>query len=159
MHFNYRRKLVCTAFILLFFISGIFTVSADFNTTVDSILAEEKISYGSASFALLVGTGVLSEGVTVQEAAEKMAADYPDTEMEWDRAVTLDQFSYMIMTAYNMKGGLMYRLFPGPRYAVRELRHKKILQGISYSTMSLSGERAFRIIGRVLEMEEAENDA
>ena len=158
MHFYYRRKLVCTTFILLFFISGIFTVSADFNTTVDSILAEEKISYGSASFALLVGTGVLSEGVTVQEAAEKMAADYPDTKMDWDSAVTLDQFSYMIMNAYEMKGGLMYRFFPGPRYAVRELRHKKILQGLSYSTMYISGDRAFRIIGRVLEMEEAANE-
>ena len=148
-------KVTFFAFLLIIFLASVSAVSADYNETMDSIISEEKISYGEASFALLLGTDVIDEYFSVEEAAAVMSEKYPSTSMDWDSSVNLAHFSFMIMSAYNMKGGLMYRIFPGPRYAVRELRYKKILQGKSYSTMSLSGERALRIIGRVLEKEEA----
>ena len=149
------RKVLFFTFLLVFLTASVFTVSADYNETMDSIIAEEKISYGSASFALLLGTDVIDEYFSVQEAAAVMAEKFPETQMEWDSKVNLGQFSDMIMKTYSIKGGLMYRIFPGPRYAVRELRYRKILQGKSYSTMYISGDKALRIIGRVLEKEEA----
>ena len=132
-----------------------FTASADFDTTMDSILSEEMLTYGSASYVLLTGTGVLEDEATIQEAAGKMAQQFPDTALEWNEPVTLGRFSYMIMNAYEIGGGIMYRIFPGPRYAVRELRFKKIIQQKAYSGMDISGERALRIVGRVLDREEA----
>ena len=157
MPFFTSRKAALYAFLVIIFFAPAFTVSAEFNTTMDYILSEEKLSYGSASFALLAGTGYISEEASVQEASDQMAQLFPDTAMEWDSPVTLGSFSYMIMKAYEMDGGLMYRFFPGPRYAVRELKFKKIIQEKSYGTMNITGERAFRIIGRVLEREENRN--
>jgi hypothetical protein len=54
------------------------------------------------------------------------------------------------MKAFNIKGGFMYSLFPGPRYGYRELVYRKIIRGRAYSAMPVSGERLLRIIGRVL---------
>ena len=157
MTFFSSKKISFFAVVLIIFFSAVFTASADFNTTMDSTLSEESLSYGSASYALLVGTEVISDDATVQEAAGEMSKMFPDTAMEWNEPVTIAGFSYMIMNAYSLEGGLFYRIFPGPRYALRELKFKKIIQEKAYSTMYLSGEKAFRIIGRVLDREEAEN--
>ncbi len=148
------KSVLIFSFLPFFFLASVFTASADFNTTMDVILDEKAISYGSASYALLTGTAVIPDNSTIRDAADKMTEMFPETAMEWNTPLSLGDLSFMIMNAYDMKGGLMYRIFPGPRYAVRELRYRKILQGKAYSTMSVSGERAVRILGRVLEMEE-----
>ena len=158
MVFICSKKIAACLFLTVLLSISVLSVSADFNSTMDSVLEEKNVSYGSAAYMLLVGTGVLGEEASVQEAAEKMSSKFPSTKKNYDNSLTIGDLSFMIMNAYNMNGGLMYSLFPGPRYAVRELRHKKILQGKSYSTMHISGERACRILGRVLEMEEAENE-
>ena len=155
MPFFISKKVCLTVFIAVFSFSAVFTASADFDTTMDSILSEEMLSYGSASYVLLTGTGVLGDDATIQEAAGKMAQQFPDSALEWNEPVNLGHFSYMIMNAYGIGGGIMYRIFPGPRYALRELRFKKIIQERAYSTMDISGERALRIVGRVLDREEA----
>jgi hypothetical protein len=155
-YFTYK-KILKPALIAVIFCCAVFTVSADFNTTLDSILTEDEISFGSASFILLTGTGAISEDATIEEAAVKMADMIPQTDASADKPVTLGMYSHMAMKTYGISGGLMYRFFPGPRYAIRELRYKKIVQGNAYSTMTLSSERALRIMGRVLDREESKN--
>jgi hypothetical protein len=54
------------------------------------------------------------------------------------------------MKAFALKGGLMYTLFPGLRYAYRELAYRKIITGRAYSTMRVSGERLLRLLDRAL---------
>ena len=67
-----------------------------------------------------------------------------------DDSVTIGEFSYLLMAAAGRSGGLMYRFFPGPRYAARELAFHGVIQGNAYPNVSLSGERAIRIIERFL---------
>jgi hypothetical protein len=55
------------------------------------------------------------------------------------------------MAAFGIKGGIMYSLFPGPRYAYRELLHLKLIQGRADENFTLSGERLLQILGRVLQ--------
>jgi hypothetical protein len=55
------------------------------------------------------------------------------------------------MGAFSMKGGLFYALFPGPRYAYRELVHQRLIQERSDPALAVSGERLLRILGRVLD--------
>ncbi|MCP5514186.1 MAG: hypothetical protein H7A26_01840 [Spirochaetales bacterium] len=157
MPFFTGKRILRTALLAVIFCCAVFTVSADFNTTLDSILTEDQISFGSASFILLTGSGALSEDATIEEAAAKMAEMVPKADASADKPVTMGMFSYMAMKTYGISGGIMYRFFPGPRYAIRELRYKKIVQGNAYSTMTLSSERALRIMGRVLDREEKKN--
>ena len=54
-----------------------------------------------------------------------------------------------------MHGGIMYSILPGPRYATRELAFLGIISGPAKPGMSLSGERALRILEQVLHRKEA----
>jgi hypothetical protein len=55
------------------------------------------------------------------------------------------------MRAFDMRGGLFYALFPGPRYAYRELVRLRFIQGRMDPALAVSGERLLRILGRALE--------
>jgi hypothetical protein len=46
----------------------------------------------------------------------------------------------------------MYSLFPGPRYAYRELVYRKILEGRVDPAQTLTGERLLYFLGRALEL-------
>jgi hypothetical protein len=67
-----------------------------------------------------------------------------------DRALRLKEAAFLVMGAFGIKGGFRYTLFPGPRYAYRELLYHKIIQGRSDEGFTLSGERLLGIIGRAL---------
>jgi hypothetical protein len=54
------------------------------------------------------------------------------------------------MKSFGIKGGLMYRIFPNPRYACRELVRLRIVQGRTDPGGRLSGERFLRILGNTL---------
>jgi hypothetical protein len=59
------------------------------------------------------------------------------------------------MRSFQIKGGAMYRAFPGPRYAYRELVFKNIVQMGSDPSWNVSGYRLLQILSRALEYKEA----
>ncbi|MDR1287220.1 MAG: hypothetical protein LBK08_06395 [Treponema sp.] len=65
-------------------------------------------------------------------------------------SVTLRDLSLLMMKAFNLEGGLMYRIFPGPRYAYREMTRQGFIQGRAYPFLTVSGERFLHILGNVL---------
>ncbi|MDR3020696.1 MAG: hypothetical protein LBU66_07320 [Treponema sp.] len=69
---------------------------------------------------------------------------------EADAPITLDKLSFLIMKAFDIKGGLMYSLFPGPRYAYRTMTSRNFLQGITDPAMTISGDEFLLVLGRVL---------
>jgi hypothetical protein len=67
--------------------------------------------------------------------------------------ITMSALSFLIMSAFDMEGGLMYHFFPGPRYAFRSMVSRSYIQGASDPAMTLNGERFLLILGRVLSAE------
>ena len=68
--------------------------------------------------------------------------------------IRLDEFAFMLVRAFGFRGGLMYTLFPGPRYAYRELVYRKVLEGRLDPAQTVSGERLLHILGKALEWRE-----
>jgi hypothetical protein len=64
--------------------------------------------------------------------------------------ITLGGVSFLIMRTFGINGGLMYRLFPGPRYAYREMISLGLIEGRAYSGLKVSGERFLQILGKTL---------
>jgi hypothetical protein len=62
----------------------------------------------------------------------------------------LGEYAYILMKAFHMQGGIMYSIFPGPRYASRELAFLEMIPGSASSGRTLSGEEVIRILGNVL---------
>jgi hypothetical protein len=117
---------------------------------LERILALPAVSYGDAAWLIL---GAAGRAPGERSAAYRFAADkgwLPKNAGEEDQA-TLGGVSFLIMRAFGIEGGLMYSLFPGPRYGYRELAYRKVIQGRVYSAMPVSGERLLRILSRALE--------
>ncbi len=132
-------------------------LAAQTGTFMDRFLEQEKAPYGASAYLVLLGAGRLNENDTVERALallreqgwaiEGKAADDP---------LTLGEFSLVVMRSFDIPGGLMYHVAPGPRYATRELAYRQIIQGRARPGSSLTGERAARILGRVLDIREAQ---
>ena len=71
-----------------------------------------------------------------------------------DDPVRLGTLSFLIMKAFDIKGGLMYTLLPGERYAFRTMVSRSLIQGAADPAMTVSGERFLHILGNVLELSE-----
>ncbi len=152
MQSGFSRLIITVA---LFLLSGAMSpLFAQFNDTMDVVLAQEKLTMGAASFLLLTGTGFLDDGSTLEQAAAALAQKIPEAKAAWDKEITLGEYSLYMMKLNRMKGGLMYALFPNGRYALRELRYLDVVQGQAFPAMSLSGERAARILGKLLTWKE-----
>jgi hypothetical protein len=64
--------------------------------------------------------------------------------------VTLGALSFLVMRAFGIRGGFMYALLPGPRYAFRTMVSRSFIQGTADPAMTVSGERFLLILGNVL---------
>jgi hypothetical protein len=96
-----------------------------------------------AAFSLALEKGWLSK---------KSGPDKPDS------LVTMADISFLIMRAFKLEGGLMYRLFPGGRYAYREMISMGFIEGRLYSGSKVSGGQFLQILGNVLSTQENENE-
>ncbi len=129
---------------------------AQSNELIDSMLAQERASIGKAAYLVLLATGTIPETAKESEAAQ-IVADKP-----WNLAaksaeepITLGQYSFLIMQAFGIPGGMMYSLFPCPRYAVRSLAFLGIVSGKAEEWRYLTGDEAFRILTKALAWKEA----
>jgi hypothetical protein len=130
--------------------------TAQSNEVLDTVLGEASLSYGNAAYLVGTASGHLAETIAPAEAGaalEQVGLGRPG--LASTAPVTLGDFSYMITRAFGMHGGIMYSILPGPRYATRELAYRGIISGPAMSGMSLSGERALRIIEKVIHRQEA----
>jgi hypothetical protein len=127
---------------------------------LERLLTLPAVSYGDAAWLVLNAAGTALPGAPLPALAERSASGayrfavdnnwLPKNAGE-EEPVTLGGISLLIMKALTIKGGFMYTLFPGPRYAYRELTYRKIIPGRAYSTMTVSGERLLRILSRALD--------
>lgn len=119
--------------------------------SMDAILDQDMLSFGAASYLLLAAQGEIEDDADFAQAAELMADTQPVFSGQAPAStLTLGEYSFLIMKIYGRTGGLLYRFFPGPRYAVRELAFIDVVQGSSYPNSPLSGQRAVRILERFL---------
>ncbi len=134
------------------------TVFGQSAESMDEILETEQISFGEASYLLLVAQEELEEDADFTVAADRMAELMPSMSGRApDSGLSLGEFSYLIMENYGRSGGLMYGFFPGPRYAARQLVFDEVILGDAYPRSPLSGERALRILERFLYLFEGED--
>ena len=150
-----NRRFVLVSLVLA--LTGSLPLEAQTGAFMDKFLEQERASYGDASYLVLLGAGRLKDGDSVERALAVLG------EQGWSvpgkaaaDPLTLGEFALLVMRSYEIPGGLMYRVAPGPRYATRELAYLQVIQGKARPGSPVSGERAARILGRVLDTKEAQ---
>jgi hypothetical protein len=121
------------------------------NHIIDQLLQEEKATYGKAAYLVFTAAGTLREEESEEEAMKELEkAGLKPGDAGPEDPISLGRYSYLIMRAFSMGGGLFYSLFPSPRYASRELGFKGYIREDSGAYRTLTGREAIAILGRVL---------
>lgn len=129
------------------------SVVAQSSEFVDQLLADKQTTYGQVSYLVLVASENLSEDSDVTRAFEQLdALGWAPAGASADSQVTMASYASILMRAFGLKGGIMYTLFPGPRYAYREMAARQVIQGKSDPGMSVDGSSAIRMLGRVFDI-------
>ncbi len=140
---------------LVFLLLSVLWAPAQSNDVLDRILGEEQLTYGNAAYLLLVATDRAEEEVSPQQAATMAEQEgFAVQGLGSADRLTLGQYSFMLMRAFQLPGGIMYRILPGPRYAAREMEYAGVIQGPAIPGMALSGNEAVRMLERVLHQRE-----
>lgn len=140
---------------LMFFLA-LCSLTAQTAEEMDALLETPALTYAQAARFILPAAGTAEENISTQTAFDTAVSMgwLPETVSPQDPA-RLDQTALFLMKAFNpSRGGLLYRLFHNARYAYRELIYKQIIQGQVDSSMALSGEEFFQILGRTMEAAE-----
>ncbi|HUW41016.1 MAG TPA: hypothetical protein VMV90_08380 [Rectinemataceae bacterium] len=142
------KKLVFALFILAG--AAAWGQSASF---MDRVLSQDQVRYGDSAYLVLAAAGLIPDTAAPEEAVAYLAKNGWVQRPSATGPTSLGQFSHLVMRAFGLKGGVMYSLFPGERYAARELVYKKIVTGVSEPGSLLSGEEVLRFLGRAAELQ------
>jgi hypothetical protein len=132
------------AFTLCMAVSGF--LSAQTADELDAMLNAREITYTQAARFILTAANVPAGGAF--EAAQENR--WLPAGAEAESSISLGEVSLLIMRSFRLKGGILYSLFPNPRYACRELVHLRIIQGRTDPGSRVDGRTFLQILGRVL---------
>lgn len=132
------------------------TVWAQSNTVLDKVLANKQATYGDAAYLVLTATKKTADSSTTQQAFTDLEKQgWGIKAKDAQAAITLGVYSYMLMKAFRMHGGIMYSLLPGPRYAARQLVYLGVVHGNGSPYRDITGIEAVNILSGVLNYEGA----
>ena len=139
-------------FLVLCAIAGTYGF-AQTNEFIDGLLAEKETTYGQVSYLVLVASENLNEDSdTARAFAQLRALGWAPWGAQADKKVDLASYASILMRAFGLRGGIMYSLFPGPRYAYREMVARQVIQGRSDPGLRVDGPSAIRMLGRVFDI-------
>jgi hypothetical protein len=144
-----KARAVTGLFVLLLLIAP--RVGAQSAEFLDDLMFAEEATFGQASVLVLMAAGITDAGEDEKLAAAAVVeSDWAATERDAGAPITLGDYSYLIMTAFEIPGGLGYRLFDSPRYAARELDYLGLVRGYASPKRVLSGPDLLQILGNVV---------
>ena len=127
--------------------SALVPLSAQSNARIDELLAQPTATLGHTAYLVLSAAGRIEEDLSVGSAVrEAQALGMIAEGATASDIVTFGQFSHLLMESFAVRGGVLYRLFPGPRYAAREVVFHKWSRSDRSPREELSGEEVMRIL-------------
>jgi hypothetical protein len=145
------KAMLMILFPMTVFFGTMTNVSAQSNEILDALLEENPASYGKTAYLVLSAADIVPETGDAARAVSEV------NDRGWNRfgkgandPVKLGEFAYMTMQAFGIKGGLMYTLFPSPRYAAREFGFKGYVKDRPGPYRYISGKETVLVLGRVM---------
>jgi len=150
----------CLLFLAILFLSTL-PLSAQTAAEMDALLQTDAVTIAASARFVLGAANLLPpdlSGAAAESAAWDLALSKGWVKGDSGGEVTLKDTAFLVMNAFNFKGGVLYSLFHSPRYAYREMVYLKLIQGRFDPAMKVSGTRLLQIIGSALSFS-GENDA
>lgn len=125
---------------------------------VDELLDTQEATFGQAAYLILTSLEAISDDADFQAAFTELQqfagkqgfnkrANYHSATV--NGSISLKDYSFLLMQAFKVKGGAMYRIYPCPRYAYRDLRHFGVIQENLDPDSVISGRTMLQMLGRI----------
>lgn len=138
---------------LLIVLTACFLTSVSFGQSakiIDNILDTEEATFGQASYLILHALGGNGAAADFTEAfTELQARNIIGASVSSDDTLSFKQYAFLLMKAFDIKGGMLYRIYPCPRYAYRDLRYLSVFQGKTEPDRKVSGLEMLQVMGRI----------
>jgi len=119
---------------------------------MDAIISNPSISLAQATYMVFVASRKLAEDATVDQAfALSQSMGWIDAHQVGTRPAKASEYAYLLTRSFALKGGVMGSLFPSPRYAYRDLVARGLFSAEGDPDDFLSGPKAVRILGQVMD--------
>jgi hypothetical protein len=118
---------------------------------LEELLQIQTVSYGQAARFVLEAADTASPQDSGAAFAFAVERAWLPQKAAAEKPITLAELSFLIMKAFDIKGGMMYAIKPGPRYAYRSMISHSFIQGASDPAMTISGDHFLLILGNVLD--------
>ena len=129
--------------------------TAQSNETIDEILQQDPATVGSAAYLALSAADLMHDDSTPEKAVEiAMEAGWLDPELTADSPATFGIAAHLLMQSFEVRGGLMYLIAAGPRYAAREFVYRQWVPDHHSPREVISGEFLLRMTGSFLDNQE-----
>jgi len=124
---------------------------------METMLGSDTVSTAAAARFVLGAADLLTPGLSGSEAeraAYEMASSRGWVKASAGDAISMEETAFLVMKAFDLKGGLMYSLFKNPRYAYREMVYRKLIPGQTYQGTKVSGAKLLQILDKTVTNEE-----
>ena len=138
------------ALVLLLLPACVFAQTA---AEMDLLLQSETVSAAKSARFVMGAADLLP--AELHGAAAEMAAYEMALSKGWIRAAAEEDFTmkdtaFLVMKAFDLKGGIMYSLFRNPRYAYREMIYRNLITDPMNGTMKVSGSALLVILDKTI---------
>ena len=119
---------------------------------IDKILETETATFGQATYLIQTALDDGSDGLDFETAFERFKSENQNLirdSVTAEDVIPVKTYAFLLMKAFDVKGGMMYRIYPCPRYAYRDLRYLAVIQGKNNPDASMTGASMLQILGRV----------
>ena len=140
-------------FLIVFLLVAAITYSQS-NEEIDLFMGKEKADIGTASAFVLAAAGIELQGNSDSAIEYINKNKWFKNEVKESDSLRIDYASYIIMKAFNQKGGIMYKFVSGPRYALKEMKYLKMVDQKTYPAKIISGEDFMILLSEYLSWKE-----
>jgi len=127
------------------------------NRLIDRLLEQEQASFSHTLYLVQTAAGMAKEERAPTELTEELdAAEWHVPAAKAEAPITFGEYSQLLMHAFDVRGGIMYRLFPGPRYAAREIEELGFPRGSGVPGRTVTGDEVVDILRQLLAWKEGE---
>ena len=141
---------ILTVMAVLLLLVPLLPLYPQFAAEMERALDLPQVTYSQAARFVLAASQTLPENTSVAQAFVYARDQKIMPGNVADVPITLGALSLLMMKSFNIKGGFMYALFPSKRYAYRAMVRRELIQGFADPGLTVSGERFFYILSRVL---------
>jgi hypothetical protein len=129
------------------------------NEQLDSLLLQVPARLDSTAYLVLTASGQLAETESPEAAlAKSIELGLVPQGSTGDSPVQAQSMSWLVMKALDLPGGVMYSLFPGPRYAYREMAWRKVISPVGGPSRLVNGDEVVRVLTQALNLKKGNQE-